>query len=276
MMAEEDDDGSIETCNITYEPLTKSHIRLNCGHAFNYRPLYIDVFGQRFGDPYDPFVVLRNAEEYKIFCPYCRVLHNKPVLPFVVEPGTALTYSVNTLDLAVYKHFISCHPMQGVEHHSVWFVRGLGCQDCLAVYGAFLPDSLAHYCGHHYFRRRTEARRRAAALEKAVKRATMNQRAVLRTATAVDRAIRAVERATRAMERDAKAAERVAKRVAKDASISPKTMETRPSNTNHTNGPSSKLSIAEEKRDAAVRAYELAQQKAALSERAVQDMTPSL
>lgn len=272
MMAKEDDDGGDDTnkCNITYEPLTDTHVRLSCGHAFNYRPLYIDVSNQRFGDAYEPFIVLRNAEEYQIFCPYCRALHDKPVLPFVAEPGTGRTYSINTLDLSVYKQFISCHVMPGVSYQSVWFVRGLGCLDCLAVYGAFLPDSMLHYCCHHYFKRRTEARRRAAALERAIKRATAAQKTVARTALALERATRAVEREIRAEEKTAKVAKRA---TAKTAAI-PKTMETRPANTNSPPLPS-KVSLVKEKMAAATQAYDLARQNADISGRAVQEMTPA-
>jgi hypothetical protein len=66
------------TCLITNEPLTDKFVTMECGHKFNYIPLYNDLFKQKY---YTNFM-----EESKLFinqirCPYCRNITNK-LIPF--------------------------------------------------------------------------------------------------------------------------------------------------------------------------------------------------
>jgi len=68
------------TCLITNEPLNAFHIKLECGHKFNYEPLYQEVLRQkgRLG--------MHNYYEkigmHQIKCPYCRTLSNQ-LLPYI-------------------------------------------------------------------------------------------------------------------------------------------------------------------------------------------------
>ena len=67
-------------CLITNEPLNSFHVALECGHKFNYEPLYQEVLRQkgRMG--------IHNYHEKidvnQIKCPYCRTMTNK-LLPFI-------------------------------------------------------------------------------------------------------------------------------------------------------------------------------------------------
>ena len=71
----------IENCLISQTPLTETHVRLECGHAFNYIPLYNE---------------LRNTVKGKkrIQCPYCRKLQST-LLPYYKLPGVAKVKYVN-------------------------------------------------------------------------------------------------------------------------------------------------------------------------------------
>ena len=72
------DDNNV--CLITNEPLNSFHVCLQCGHKFNYEPLYQEVLRQkgRMG--------IHNYHEKidvnQIKCPYCRTMTNK-LLPFI-------------------------------------------------------------------------------------------------------------------------------------------------------------------------------------------------
>ena len=63
------------TCLITNDPLNLFHVKLTCGHKFNYEPLYQEVIRQkgRLG--------MHNYYEkigtYQIKCPYCRTITNE-------------------------------------------------------------------------------------------------------------------------------------------------------------------------------------------------------
>jgi len=67
-------------CLITNEPLNAFHVKLTCGHKFNYQPLYQEVIRQkgRFG--------MHNYYEkigiHQIKCPYCRTFTNQ-LLPYI-------------------------------------------------------------------------------------------------------------------------------------------------------------------------------------------------
>ena len=67
-------------CLITDEPLTEHSVELDCGHKFNYIPLYHDVANhkQKFNNMESNVGTLKINE---LRCPYCRDKHNN-VLPY--------------------------------------------------------------------------------------------------------------------------------------------------------------------------------------------------
>ena len=80
-LKEEKDDGKqlkegkseneIEYCLITSEPLTSTHVKLPCGHKFNYLPLFHDLFNHKskLNRMEGPSTYLNSNQ---IRCPYCR------------------------------------------------------------------------------------------------------------------------------------------------------------------------------------------------------------
>ena len=96
---EEDLDEDTNTCLITNQLLTDKFIQLQCGHKFNYVPLFLDIKNhkQKFNSLEGNSTRLDNNE---IRCPYCRNKHSG-VLPFYEEFGYAKINGVNHYDPSV-------------------------------------------------------------------------------------------------------------------------------------------------------------------------------
>jgi hypothetical protein len=75
-------------CLITDALLEPDHVKLLCGHVFNYKPLYTEIQHQKRN---------YNEKQKKSFikCPYCRKLQE-----FILPPkvGFKLIYGINTLN----------------------------------------------------------------------------------------------------------------------------------------------------------------------------------
>lgn len=91
-----DVDNNGDLCLISNLPLKDCFVKLNCGHKFNYEPLYKDIFNhkKRFN----------NLEQSKnklglqqIRCPYCRNIQNE-LLPFYEDLGLPKENGVNYYD----------------------------------------------------------------------------------------------------------------------------------------------------------------------------------
>jgi hypothetical protein len=68
-----------EHCLITFQPLTRDYVRLPCGHAFNYVPLFYDLreYKSNYTDKEED-----NAPHIdELRCPHCRTIHSN-VLPY--------------------------------------------------------------------------------------------------------------------------------------------------------------------------------------------------
>jgi hypothetical protein len=85
---EPDDVEVVDTscCLITNEPLKKYAIRLNCGHTFNYEPLYNAIH------EYKQDMMMNNGPVADTHCPYCRE-RTEGLLPYV--PTSEKAYGVN-------------------------------------------------------------------------------------------------------------------------------------------------------------------------------------
>ena len=68
------------TCLITNEPLIKDHIKLTCGHIFNYIPLMKALKGKT--------KKIYKTSKFIIYCPYCRATQTD-LLPFYKKPGVS-------------------------------------------------------------------------------------------------------------------------------------------------------------------------------------------
>ena len=87
-----------DTCLITHEPLLTDFVKMDCGHKFNYAPLFNDVFNHK--QKYNALEKTSGKLKYnEIRCPYCR---NKQttMLPYYEDKGFGKVQGVNFLGVA--------------------------------------------------------------------------------------------------------------------------------------------------------------------------------
>ena len=91
-------------CLLTKEPLDNIHIKLECGHKFNYVPLYREVVMQKTtGMSSIGYYQSHSLKRNEIKCPYCRTIQDK-LLPYLEYDGVNKTTGVNqpkTLSMSV-------------------------------------------------------------------------------------------------------------------------------------------------------------------------------
>jgi hypothetical protein len=100
---EDDLDEDNNVCLITNEPLVDKHVVMDCGHKFNYIPIYKDIVNhkQKFNGLEGSNGKLHMGE---IRCPYCRNKQTK-MLPYYEEFGLAKVNGVNFYDPTIVKHY---------------------------------------------------------------------------------------------------------------------------------------------------------------------------
>jgi hypothetical protein len=93
---EEDLEEVKNVCLITNQPLTDKHVIMNCGHKFNYIPIYKDIVNhkQKFNGMEGGNGKLGTNQ---IRCPYCRKKQEN-LLPYYEELGLAKVNGVNFYD----------------------------------------------------------------------------------------------------------------------------------------------------------------------------------
>lgn len=91
-----DVDNNGDLCLISNLPLKDCFVKLNCGHKFNYEPLYKDIFNHK-----KRFNNLEQSKNklglHQIRCPYCRNIQNE-LLPFYEDLGLPKENGVNYYD----------------------------------------------------------------------------------------------------------------------------------------------------------------------------------
>lgn len=89
-------------CLISKDPLEKNSIKLNCGHEFNYVPLYNELIVQkRYVNNLESSKLLNNQMK----CPYCREITNQ-IIPYQENEGVYKLYGVNSPEkfvMPIYK-----------------------------------------------------------------------------------------------------------------------------------------------------------------------------
>lgn len=95
-------------CLITQQPLTENHVTLECGHKFNYQPLFYDILNHKKKFNSMERHHLRSTD---IRCPYCRNVQKK-LLPYV--EGFPKVHGVNFYDESMYKSSFmnKCHSIK--------------------------------------------------------------------------------------------------------------------------------------------------------------------
>ena len=109
---EEDNKHKVESdnnlCLITNQLLIDNFVELNCGHKFNYIPLFNDIYNhkKKFNNMEGSASLLKTNE---IRCPYCRK-KQLGVLPYYKELVSEKTNGVNWYDdTQTQSAYISCH-----------------------------------------------------------------------------------------------------------------------------------------------------------------------
>jgi hypothetical protein len=143
-LSTDDGDATTECCLITDEPLVDKYVELNCGHKFNYVPLYNDILNhkQKFNSMESSLSALKTNE---IRCPYCRDKQTE-LLPYYPEFGLTKVNGVNALfkeKRCAYQipnpNYLENEPIDGLLNFKYMSCRQFGMTD---------DDSEFHCCKH--------------------------------------------------------------------------------------------------------------------------------
>ena len=97
-----DDTNNTKLCLLTKEKLSKFNITLNCGHTFNYVPLYQEISIQKNKNINYKDIIRLKKHQFK--CPYCRNIENK-LIPYVNFPNVLKKPGVNSNKTITNKFF---------------------------------------------------------------------------------------------------------------------------------------------------------------------------
>jgi hypothetical protein len=102
-----------EVCLVSQQLLTKSHIKLPCGHKFNYMPLYNELYKQKQNvqDNQKYYFENCNLKVNQIKCPYCRTIFDN-ILPYIQSECKEKTYGVNYPFKLCMKNVVECDWLQ--------------------------------------------------------------------------------------------------------------------------------------------------------------------
>ena len=97
------DDEDDKICLITGEKLTKDHIKLICGHKFNYMSIFNEITNQKLHTKLET----HQLKKYQIKCPYCRTIQNG-IIPYNANCTTIKKNGVNWPPKKVCKNEKCC------------------------------------------------------------------------------------------------------------------------------------------------------------------------
>lgn len=156
-------------CQITGEPLTSRFVTMECGHKFNYKPLFKEIYNQKYNyctytvdslDNKNKFKFKVSGKDYYLKCPYCREIQFT-ILPFyedLVKPNKMYkaVYGINSLD----KTLPGTIQMPYIGHYSGPFnlfgkefsMSGAQCSyaNCYATHIAPIDNTELNYCHIHW------------------------------------------------------------------------------------------------------------------------------
>jgi len=141
-------DNSVELCLISNTPLTKYFVKLECGHSFNYIPLYNDIVNHK--KKYNN-MEQKILDHLQIRCPYCRKIQYK-LLAYYEELGLKKVHGVNFIDET--KNFVTENVCKTYKWH-----LGVCCFEvidssqniilCPNTIVSKFDDDGKKYCYHH-------------------------------------------------------------------------------------------------------------------------------
>lgn len=176
----EDEESNFKTeednnlCLITNQPLIDKFVTMECGHKFNYLPLFNDLVNhkKKFNNMESSATQLKQNE---IRCPYCRKKTTN-MLPYYEELGLEKINGVNYIDINynndIYNHNLICKPCEFIKINIYFnensknviefYKQGLNIEDCKFIKCNFMgtkindednyyyvPNDEKHYCGEH-------------------------------------------------------------------------------------------------------------------------------
>ena len=145
-----DSEESLNVCQITGLPLTDKHVKMRCGHVFNYESIYTEICKQKFEfhsytldslSQSDLKMFRESGIQHFIKCPYCRSIQTE-LLPYYEELGLMQKYGVNTSDI-VYKvvdnmSYMNNTTTQSYKCYGYTFTKGI-CSAVSNVNEKFVP-----------------------------------------------------------------------------------------------------------------------------------------
>jgi hypothetical protein len=165
-----DSEESLNVCQITGLSLTDKHVKMKCGHVFNYESIYTEICKQKFEfhsytldslSQNDLKKFRESGIQYFIRCPYCRSIQSE-VLPYYEELGLMKKYGVNTNDIA-YKvvdnmSYMNNTTSQTYKCYGYAFTKGICCavsnvneklMPCYNSWVSEIPGLNKMYCPQH-------------------------------------------------------------------------------------------------------------------------------
>jgi hypothetical protein len=135
-------------CLITNKLLIDKFVELNCGHKFNYIPLYNDIYNhkKKFNNMEGSASLLKMNE---IRCPYCRK-KQLGVLPYYEELKIEKTNGVNFYDDTVVQNNIYTKPKSIYSYIKCEFIMpNPSSSSCSVNYTTKLECDGKSYCWNH-------------------------------------------------------------------------------------------------------------------------------
>jgi len=174
---DDDSDNEDTLCQITGFPLKNHFVTLECNHKFNYKPLYKEIYRQKFHfKTYDLYSLTKkdlmnyklSKVDYYIKCPYCRSIQFS-ILPYYDDMGLAPIYGINSLDPSLpgkiegvnnnsiplysgvyYGHDDFVFNMFGVSFKKGTCSNNIGDCPCKSKYVSQILNTDLYYCKYHY------------------------------------------------------------------------------------------------------------------------------
>ena len=136
-------------CLISNTPLSENFVKMECGHKFNYIPLYNDILNHKKKFNNMENKILKNIE---IRCPYCRKVQQN-LLPYHKYPGVKEVHGVNYFDPnVVLKNPCACceNNMKFIIGKCEYELAEEG--ECLNTSVLLLDQNKKYYCLYHKYK----------------------------------------------------------------------------------------------------------------------------
>lgn len=158
---EDSDEVDNTVCLISNQPLVHNCVKLNCGHVFNYLPLFNDILAHK-----NKFNLMESYGQRltneQIRCPYCRKIQ-QGVLPYYEELVLEKVNGVNYFDPSLTQevcakpyHYHSCDFLTPninfnpeMEENNTNNAKYKKCTKCGSKMSGIQYDNTKYYCYYH-------------------------------------------------------------------------------------------------------------------------------